>query len=209
MVNFLYASPVRSEKKIRGAPLANWVYFVGVGFKHLYGCDFIPDAIALASQVCKSSFTVEGTEIRLTCFDILSIDNDDDAAGIITQTSNSDECNNKEGSVGEIILSSDLPFGQFDLIHDKGTFDLFYMRGDTHLYIESITRRFLHEGSIICVTSCNATEDELIDCFVNYEASSIRFHCISTLPHRSIQFQGLVGQVVSTAAFIVRMGFQK
>lgn len=97
-------------------------------------------------------------------------------------------------------------FGRFEVIHDKGTFDLFYMRGDTTLYIDSICQHFVDDQSLVCVTSCNATEVELISAFTSYQASTgierkFKFECISTLPHTSYTFGGASGQTVSTAAF--------
>lgn len=232
----------------------------GIGFKRLYGCDYIPAAIVLAYSVCQrhvqyqlshsvtpaeessadrynrggsdgrrpcsvpdvSSLTLpnQGLTITLAIMDIMSKPEElpselpVELTRLKVSANNSVEAQENDlwhSSVkndGVVTVGLAQEFRRFDLIHDKGTFDVFFMRGEAPLYIDSICRHFVQRETLICVTSCNATEAELLDCFEKHQFSEsvplknqFQFQCISTLPHRSFTFGGAGGQSVSTAAF--------
>lgn len=193
------------------------MYLSECGFKHLFGCDYIPSAITLAAGVCRAalqrlldgeddsednehgaSCQVDDVRIVLSVMDV-TIESEDLADR--SDSNNSDE-RLADKSDELVLIRSPLCLGQFDIIHDKGTFDVFFMRGIPSVYVDSICRHFVKDKSIICVTSCNATEAELVECFTSSTPNrSFRLDSISKLSHRSFSFGGVTGQVVSTVAF--------
>lgn len=197
---------------------------VGVGFKRLYGCDYVASAISLAHDLCLLSLqrciegevdsdeeigdsketNVNGSRITLGLMDITM------AVELLPKEMPEELATLRGNDNDDDLVRIELVqhFGRFDIIHDKGTFDVFFMRNDSVLYIESICKHFVKDRSLVCVTSCNATESELVDCFVNHVplnpilwSHQFKFECVSKLPHRSFVFGGVSGQSVSTVAF--------
>ncbi|CDW55287.1 Methyltransf 31 domain containing protein [Trichuris trichiura] len=68
---------------------------------------------------------------------------------------------------------------KFDIVLDKGTFDVIYMRGDSEhsvpLYVKNVLRLFRTKGGqyrFLLIASCNCTEKELRSLFLQ---GNIRF----------------------------------
>jgi cyclopropane fatty-acyl-phospholipid synthase-like methyltransferase len=89
---------------------------------------------------------------------------------------------------------------EFDLIHDKGTFDA-YMSDKNHkafVYFDYIIKKSRNSG-VFLITSCNFTKDELLN-FVA-EKHKERFSLKSEVPHKSFYYGGSTGQTVTTLIF--------
>ncbi|KAJ2707021.1 Protein-lysine N-methyltransferase efm4 [Coemansia sp. IMI 203386] len=93
----------------------------------------------------------------------------------------------------------------FDVVLDKGTYDAICLKPkDTEA--ESVDQTAieaypvsvvgsLKDSGVFLITSCNWTEDELMERFEPY------LQCVGRIKHRSFQFGGVVGQTVATVAF--------
>eukprot|EP00921_Rhytidocystis_pertsovi_P009072 GHVQ01014655.1.p1 GENE.GHVQ01014655.1~~GHVQ01014655.1.p1 ORF type:complete len:234 (-),score=28.92 GHVQ01014655.1:373-1074(-) len=104
----------------------------------------------------------------------------------------------------------------FALVHDKGTFDIFYMTGSVSKYVAAITK-FMKPGySRLCITSCNTTEEELKTIFLSGSYAGTQDNCVAgqhdrlscgsfvferALRHKEFKFGGVVGQTVATVVF--------
>ncbi|XP_065359677.1 EEF1A lysine methyltransferase 2 [Calliphora vicina] len=89
--------------------------------------------------------------------------------------------------------------GQFGVVHDKGTYDAISLCPDNpkekrELYMESV-RNIMTEESMFIITSCNWTEDELINSFLG------KFEKMCSIPTPSFKFGGKVGSVVTSVVF--------
>lgn len=84
----------------------------------------------------------------------------------------------------------------FNIIHDKGTFDAFLSNKEHSVstYIDYILKKSLN-GTIFTLTSCNYSQPELTKMFL-YENSN--FELIDNVPHKSFNFGGSAGQVVTS-----------
>ena len=87
--------------------------------------------------------------------------------------------------------------GKFDIIHDKGTFDVIYMNVDLDnmLYAKGISHRLKKDGLFI-ITSCNCTSSELDEIF-----SSVFEKVDEIKGYKSFTFGGVTGYVVSTNVY--------
>jgi SAM-dependent methyltransferase len=94
----------------------------------------------------------------------------------------------------------ELGFTNFDLIHDKGTFDAF-MSSKTNnseeyiKYIISISRKYSN-NSVFIITSCNFSKSELISFF-----TQPYFVLQSEIPHKTFTYGGQIGQPVTTLIY--------
>lgn len=93
----------------------------------------------------------------------------------------------------------------WDLITDKGTFDAICLSEDTingrrlyELYPQKILDLLVKPGGIFLITSCNWTEQELIQKFVG-AGNGFKFH--SKIPRASFSFGGSQGSTITTIAF--------
>lgn len=183
-----------------------------LGFTQLAGCDYAEDAIRMAREVCwsrchanagnseASDGLSKGLTIRLAVMDITADPGTTSSRSTLQETSAAHPLSPHIS----IVPSRELCETRFDLIHDKGTFDIFYMQNNVSAYINALSRYFVKPGSLICVTSCNATEDDLIRNFTNPPGDTpmrYRFREHSKLRHRAISYGGLQGQVVATVVF--------
>jgi 2-polyprenyl-3-methyl-5-hydroxy-6-metoxy-1,4-benzoquinol methylase len=94
----------------------------------------------------------------------------------------------------------------YDIIHDKGTFDVVYMNKelDNKEYARAIRHR-LNAGnpaSLLIISSCNLTDSELDEIFVDAEEGSL-FEKVEEIkqPHKRFQFGGVTGQSVTTDVY--------
>jgi len=148
------------------------------GLSRLFGWDFDQSAVTLAREISAR----RGFEdvARFYVRDLTKLDQvDPRGAGV-------DEAGVDNGP------------SSFDVIHDKGTFDLFYMTNTTPKYVQTVYS-ILRVSGLLAVTSCNATREELEDAFCSNPQCP--FGAIDVLEHRSFTFGGHSGQIVSTVAF--------
>lgn len=88
--------------------------------------------------------------------------------------------------------------GRFDICHDKGTYDAVSLmenaREKRAAYIKNVFNILQDEGLFI-ITSCNFTEEELIESF------SGTFAKHSLIPTQIFRFGGKTGSVVTSIVF--------
>lgn len=88
--------------------------------------------------------------------------------------------------------------GQFDIIHDKGTYDAISLNANIKeyrlKYLENVFKALDSNGFFI-ITSCNWTKDELNEHFKNH------FTCVDTVPTPQFQFGGKTGSTVSSLIY--------
>ncbi|PHJ20243.1 methyltransferase domain protein [Cystoisospora suis] len=107
-----------------------------------------------------------------------------------------------EGKSGENTAQSrrrSLP--PFPLIHDKGTFDVFYLLRTPEIYVRRIWG-LLAPGGMLFLTSCNCTRSELEELFRARESETEQlFEVADELRHKTFKFGGVEGQVVTSLMF--------
>lgn len=148
-----------------------------IDFKDAVGIDYIPSAIELAKKITIEENLSE--KISFYSIDLIS--------GKFVGNNELDIKKENDDIVD---------MGKFDIIVDKGTFDIFIMKNERELYKQSI-KRYLRNGSIIFITSCNSTPNELIEVFED----NINFFKLSDLPHKSYSYNGIEGQALASVAF--------
>ncbi|KAL5292773.1 METTL10 family protein [Megaselia abdita] len=90
-------------------------------------------------------------------------------------------------------------FGEFDIVHDKGTYDAISLNPDSpkekrEAYIQSVSNLLKKDGTFI-ITSCNWVEDELVSAFEG------RFRKSGHIPTPTFKFGGKVGSAVTSLIF--------
>jgi SAM-dependent methyltransferase len=109
------------------------------------------------------------------------------------------------------VLSGQQAHG-WDVVVDKGTFDAISLSEETdeqgRRICEGYRERVLklvRRGGVLLVTSCNWTEEELIEWFVRGEAEQAedgeRFEVLRKIEYRSFSFGGRKGQTVCSVCF--------
>ncbi|KEP65704.1 UNVERIFIED_CONTAM: hypothetical protein HHA_249010 [Hammondia hammondi] len=90
---------------------------------------------------------------------------------------------------------------QFPIIHDKGTFDVFYLLKIPKVYVQRIWALLPARG-LLCLTSCNCTRAELEGFFCEPEnGGKPFFQVLDQLRHKAFKFGGVEGQIVTTLMF--------
>lgn len=170
IVRWLSSKPelVNGNDKIIDLGCGNGMMLVELydeGFTDLTGVDYSQKAIDLASQVFRDK---DLSQIELKRFDILGND------------------------ISE--------FGsKFKIAHDKGTYDAVSLNPDKpkdkrEKYIDNVSE-LLVPGGLLIITSCNWTEDELVDHF------KTRFDLLHSIPTPSFRFGGQTGNLISSLVF--------
>jgi len=90
--------------------------------------------------------------------------------------------------------------GQFDVVHDKGTYDAVSLCPDNPkekraLYLTTVDKLLRTADSLFVITSCNWTEEELEASFAD---KFVKHH---TIPTPTFKFGGKVGNVVTSVVF--------
>lgn len=147
------------------------------GFKKLYGMDYSEKSIELAKNILKNKF-----------------EDEEEGEGKLFQNI--------------VLFQEDINYPQrehkdFDLIHDKGTFDAFMLLKDNSekSYIQFIDQKSKSgcsdkDQTILIITSCNHSRKELELFFHNS-----KMKIIGDIPHKTFSFGGQVGQTVTTLIF--------
>ncbi|RZC36998.1 Methyltransf 31 domain containing protein [Asbolus verrucosus] len=88
--------------------------------------------------------------------------------------------------------------GQFDIIHDKGTYDAISLNANIQeyriKYLDNVHKGLNNDGFFI-ITSCNWTKDELDQQFQNY------FVCVDNVPTPQFKFGGKTGNIVTSLVY--------
>lgn len=106
-------------------------------------------------------------------------------------------------------ISDFMQFQKYDLIHDKGTLDVFVLRNQFHIGCQKLLAHYSKPGTILVLTSCNLTGKEVIDqvgevYFARQHGAEVyRFELVEELHFEKFYFGGYSGQSVSTVAFRV------
>jgi EEF1A lysine methyltransferase 2 len=86
----------------------------------------------------------------------------------------------------------------YDIVHDKGTFDAIGLMEKSEekkqVYVRNVVRLLKDDGFFL-ITSCNFTENELINQFNQH------FIKYETIPTQNFQFGGKVGKNVTAMCF--------
>lgn len=135
-------------------------------FTNLMGVDYSEGAITLATQIAKDQELDKF--IKYQVIDLL---------------------NEKEM----------LALGKFKVVHDKGTYDAISLNPeDTKtkrtIYLKNV-RNILENDGFFVITSCNWTENELVESFSDF------FLMHSVIPTPTFKFGGAVGNVVTSIVF--------
>ncbi|ALC41855.1 CG9643 [Drosophila busckii] len=90
--------------------------------------------------------------------------------------------------------------GTYQIVHDKGTYDAVSLCPDNPKekrmqYLATVAQLLQDEESFFVITSCNWTEDELLQSFDELFTK----HC--TIPTPTFKFGGKVGNVVTSVVF--------
>lgn len=153
------------------------------GFTKLTGIDYSKHAIDLAKGVIEDKFESLGLEIASKDVDLKTIDLLD-----------------LNGLDNNISLKE-----KFNFAVDKGTYDAISLASDKefrHKYPEAIHKlldssKDDHNPSVFLITSCNWTEEELVNIF----ESSKLFKYLDSIKYPTFEFGGKKGQQISTVAF--------
>lgn len=148
-------------------------------YTNLTGTDYSAQAVELAQSIAQRRGLPENCVLTLKVQDFL---NPDDVASVAGAN-------------------------KFDVVLDKGTYDAICLKsqdegaGDPKvdqqaidIYPRSVVNS-LNDNGVFLITSCNWTEDELVERFSKY------LECVDRVKHRSFKFGGAVGQTVATVAF--------
>lgn len=169
---------VNRETKILDVGCGNSAFLIKLakeGYSNLFGMDYSEKSIALSTEIIAKKAEEEKYE---------------KVKDIRLFVDDFNNINNK----GE---------GEFDLIHDKGTFDAFMLReGNCHTtYATYITTKVKNNNeTFFIITSCNHLRKELESFFVTPGGC---FEIVKELPNKSFTFGGNTGQTVTTLVFKV------
>ncbi|KYN98454.1 methyltransferase, putative [Plasmodium reichenowi] len=90
----------------------------------------------------------------------------------------------------------------YNLINDKGTFDVFFMNNKTNEYFKQISY-FLQANTFFCITSCNACKDELLQIINEFNKNNLKIELvlIDEIFYETITYAGIKGQLITTLIF--------
>eukprot|EP00918_Siedleckia_nematoides_P086159 GHVU01189671.1.p1 GENE.GHVU01189671.1~~GHVU01189671.1.p1 ORF type:complete len:263 (+),score=34.11 GHVU01189671.1:223-1011(+) len=161
------------------------------GFTSLYGIDYVAEAIVVAEKQCRTAGAAECCAFQT--FDIRTLSTTCDESGSGRRSSSK--------------IREGWP-ETFSIIHDKGTFDVFYMAGDVPTYLAAVSH-LARTGTLLIVTSCNCTADELVHLLSGPAARSSTDRGASwryrdKMIRDKMVYGGCEGERVSTCKFVFR-----
>ncbi|XP_064536567.1 EEF1A lysine methyltransferase 2 [Drosophila montana] len=111
-----------------------------------------------------------------------------------------DQALNISYDVADLTQSVSPTLGTYDIVHDKGTYDAVSLCPDNPKeqrtnYLATVAQLLHDENSLFIITSCNWTEDELLQSFEHL------FVKYCTIPTPTFKFGGKVGNVVTSVVF--------
>ncbi|GAW80230.1 methyltransferase [Plasmodium gonderi] len=176
------------------------------GFKKLCGFDFSENAIELAKK-----FLSEGDNNRniSSCINNNSNHSNNHSNGYSINGSN--RYNNDETHIQvldiyniekEINDKSKLK-KKYDLLNDKGTFDIFFMNNKPYEYFKHVSF-FFQVNTLFCLTSCNACKEELLNIVKKFNETNTKFELslYDEICYKTITFGGITGQIITTLIFL-------
>lgn len=100
----------------------------------------------------------------------------------------------------------------FDLVLDKGTFDAISLSSDVAIDEQGVQRRtnelyptkmaaMTRPGGYFLITSCNWTEDEIVNWFTTSSGVQGVFKVVDKIKYKTFEFGGRKGQGVTTVCF--------
>lgn len=94
--------------------------------------------------------------------------------------------------------SSVAELGKFKIVHDKGTYDAVALMENAkekkEIYLKNVSS-LMDENSFFIITSCNFTDDELIESFTS------KFTKHAEIPTQTFMFGGKKGNIVTSLVF--------
>lgn len=90
----------------------------------------------------------------------------------------------------------------YDLLNDKGTFDIFFMKKEEQLYFDQISH-FFRKGIMFIITSCNACKEELLKIVKDFNNRNTQWNLTleDEILYETISFGGKSGQLITTLIF--------
>ncbi|OII75487.1 methylase [Cryptosporidium ubiquitum] len=165
-----------ASKRILDIGCGNGLFLIelirNINFSSAVGIDYIPSAIELAKKIVKE----EGFSSKISLYPVDLVSGKD-----VSKQSDDEKI---------------LDLGKFEIVVDKGTYDIFVMKNERHVYKDSVSR-YLKNGSILFISSCNSTPEELCNVFEDH----VHFEKVSELKHKSYSYNGKEGQVLASVAF--------
>lgn len=154
-------------------PESKWKFF---------GIDYCDKAVELARGIQLEQFPKVDDDANSHTFEFLAMD----------ALTLSEKLMHADPSRGGLI---------FDIVHDKGTFDVISLRSEMeiHSYIQQLEQVLLEETGVLVLTSCNHTNDEICE-FISKHSLSLKH--LKSREYRVVEFFGHKGSQVSTNVFI-------
>ena len=171
LVNYILKNYPDKNTKIFDVGFGNGVFLYKLsknGYINLYGIDYSPDSLEFAKMIIESKQKKHGKEFKVNLF--------------------CEDINTTNKIINET----------FDVIHDKGSFDAYMMNNKNtlenyHKYIKSYSRN----GTILIITSCNNTREELKNKFTIEKG----FQYIDEIKNKTFVFGGQEGQQQATQIY--------
>lgn len=90
----------------------------------------------------------------------------------------------------------------YELLNDKGTFDIFFMNKEEKEYFKQVSF-FFQKNTIFIITSCNACKEEIVEVVeqFNQTNSKLKLYLIDEILYETFSFGGKVGQIITTLIF--------
>ncbi|GAB65740.1 hypothetical protein PCYB_072420, partial [Plasmodium cynomolgi strain B] len=91
---------------------------------------------------------------------------------------------------------------KYQLINDKGTFDIFFMNDKAQEYLTHVSF-FFQVDTLFCLTSCNACKEELLSIVNHFNRTNAKFRLtlFDEIRYETITFGGVKGQIITTLIF--------
>ena len=171
LVNYILKNFPDKNTKIFDVGFGNGVLLYKLAKKdyiNLYGIDYSPDSVQLAKMIIESKEKKNRKKFKINLF--------------------CEDINTTNKIINET----------FDVIHDKGSFDAYMMNNKNtlenyHKYIKSYSKN----GSILIITSCNNTREELMKKFPSEKG----FQFIDEIKNKTFVFGGQEGQQQATQIY--------
>lgn len=171
LVNYILKNYPDKKTKIFDVGFGNGVFLYKLAkqdYINLYGIDYSPDSVKLAKMIIESKEKKHDKEFKINLF--------------------CEDINSTNKIINET----------FDIIHDKGSFDAYMMNKKNtlenyHRYIKSYSKN----GTILIITSCNNTREELMKKFPLEKG----FQFIEEIKNKTFVFGGQEGQTQATQIY--------
>lgn len=144
------------------------------------GVDYSPDSVSFASDIVKEKFPLDHAQFRFEQADLLAVD-----APFLKNNAASFDVLLDKGTLDAIALNQD-PLSEFD------------GRIGMDIYAEQVSK-LMHDTSLLLITSCNFTEEELIRIITANGSNDLSV--FDRINYPSFQFGGVKGSTICSVAF--------